>query len=106
MAYPVPKSYPSFFKDGKTYARSTAPGICETSGFSSISAGTNASDLFHALAVKLGSCMKRRLPTDVQMEYDDLRILIDDMWSLHDSLKAGEEYEGRPESGDAFGEDE
>jgi len=103
MAYPIPVSYPSFFMDVETFTRSTAPGIRETTVFSSISTGTNASELFHALAVKLGTCMKRRLPTDIQMESDDLRVLADDMWSLRDSLNAGEGFDG---GRDVFGEDE
>ena len=103
MAYPFPESYPPLLEEVKTFTRTAAPVIRETTAFSSISTGTRASELFDALAIKLRICMKRRLPTDVQMEYDDLRVLVDDMWSLRDSLNAGKEFEG---GRDAFGEDE
>ncbi|RDB18272.1 Protein dml-1 [Hypsizygus marmoreus] len=108
--YPIPTSYPSFFKaaDGKNSRR---PGILtrpvEISMFSSLSAGSGSAHLFSAYATAMETCLQRKFAAEnIGIDSDDLKELATDLWTLHDNFGDGDGRNAAIERASPLGTDE
>lgn len=110
-SYPIPTSYPAFFKaaDG---VRSYHPGILsrpvQCPMFSSVSTSSGTARLFSAYATAIETCLKRKLSAQaIGIDGDDLRDLVNDLWTLHDNFDdGGDTGRAADDAANVFGEDE
>ncbi|KAF8055192.1 mtDNA inheritance protein Dml1 [Lyophyllum atratum] len=104
-AYPIPTSYPSFFKpaDSTPSRQGIFAQPVKTSVFSSLSTSSHTANLFSSHASAIETYLKRKPAVEVLgFENDDLKDLVNDLWTLHDNFDDGNE-EGEDNS---LGEDE
>ncbi|GLB45716.1 putative tubulin domain containing protein [Lyophyllum shimeji] len=104
--YPIPTSYPAFFKpadDGMPARKGIFAQPVQTSVFSSLSTSTQTAHLFSSYAAAIEAYLKRK-PTDQALgfENDELRDLVNDLWTLHDNFNDG----GEDGESSLLGEDE
>jgi len=109
--YPLPSSYPSFFKAQHSSAglRCTPRGILARPRsmpmVSTLASGWALPRLFTQYADFVGRCVRRKVNWGmVGIDEDEARELRDDLWTLRDNF--GERLEPSEDDGEGLGEDE
>lgn len=77
-----------------------------TSMFSSISTGAGAAGIFFAYSTAISECLRKKIVVEeekIGIEADDLKDLLNDLWTLYDNFSDGRMPE---DDGDNLGEDE
>ncbi|KAG6864459.1 hypothetical protein C0991_009321, partial [Blastosporella zonata] len=91
--YPIPTSYPAFFKDSEATPTSSQihPGT-QSAVFSSLSTGSRTALLFSAHASAIDAYLKKKPDAEaLGFDGDELKELVNDLWTLYDSFGGGEE---------------
>ncbi|KAG5648222.1 hypothetical protein DXG03_006179 [Asterophora parasitica] len=103
-SYPIPTSFPPFFKRDVSHRRGVLTQPMECSVFSSLSTNTRTAHLFssHASAIKIYLQRKPAVET-LGFDADDLKDLVNDLWALH--VNFGESGDSDSDDG-SLGEDE
>jgi hypothetical protein len=109
-AYPIPTSFPSFFKADDTN-RSRRPGILTRPPtaplFSSISTTSATAQLFSGYATSIETCLSRKFAVEsIGIDGDELKELANDLWTLHDNFDDGGSTTLDDDGGNSIGEDE
>ncbi|KAF5378475.1 hypothetical protein D9615_007082 [Tricholomella constricta] len=99
-SYPIPTSFPSFFKSADVTApvrRGILTQPVECAMFSSLSTGTSTAHLFSSYASAIESYLKRKPAVEaLGFDSDEVKDLAHDLWALHDSFddghRGGEDY--------------
>jgi hypothetical protein len=94
LAYPIPSSFPSYILDPSSIMPHEPTGIFSrsrpTSMMSSLSITSLTSSLFSNYATFIDRCVQRKVDTGTGVDFDDLRDLGNELWTLHDNFHDGE----------------
>jgi hypothetical protein len=97
FAYPVPFSFPSNVLDQSIIRPFEPRGVFARSrsvpGVSSLTTTSLTSALFSNYATFVDRCLKRKTDTGTGVETDDLRDLVNELWTLHDTYSSGDQEE-------------
>lgn len=107
-AYPLPTSFPSFFKSPRLNASGRGGLLAPTRSaplFTSVVTGSGTADLFSTYARFVEDCVRRKADVGVGVDRDELRDLGNDLWTLHDNFADGNTGLGGNDD-DSMGEDE
>ncbi|KAJ7162919.1 mtDNA inheritance protein Dml1 [Mycena filopes] len=108
-AYPLPTSFPAFFRSAGAEALSpqTLSRPRATPLFSSLSATTGTADLFAGYARFLDDSVRRKISVeDAGIDLDELGDLANDFWTLHDTAGGDTKADRVDSDEDGRGEDE
>ncbi|KAI9465930.1 tubulin nucleotide-binding domain-like protein [Lactarius psammicola] len=111
MEYPLPSSFPSFFKaqhlnvDLLRTPRGILTRPRSAPMVSTLGSGRASPHLFAQYAEFVRDCLRRKVDwATLGVDEDDARELRDDLWTMHDNF--GENHEASGDDGDGLGEDE
>ncbi|KAF9462802.1 Misato segment II tubulin-like domain-containing protein [Collybia nuda] len=110
--YPIPTSFPSFFKAPDSN-RSLHPGILtrppKTALLSSLSTTSFTAKLFSKYATSIEKCLSRKFAVEsIGSDSDELKELANNLWTLHDNFSDDGGVDGNigDDDGASLGEDE
>ncbi|KAJ7166314.1 Misato segment II tubulin-like domain-containing protein [Mycena crocata] len=110
-AYPLPTSFPAFFRSADTPSGPSGQGLLSrprsTSVFSSIGATSGTAALFAGYAAFLEECARTQKISNAGIDGDEMRDLANELWTLRDNA-GGEADRATSETSDVDvrGEDE